>query len=98
MASYQHGRASGQDRRANGAGQEPAQEATAEADVDTEDGVQPRIVKTKSFQMKPMTPEEAALQMDLLGHDFFFFMSAETERATVVYRRDDGDIGLIDQV
>jgi putative sigma-54 modulation protein len=79
-------------------GQEPAQEATAEADVDTEDGVQPRIVKTKSFQMKPMTPEEAALQMDLLGHDFFFFMSAETERATVVYRRDDGDIGLIDQV
>jgi ribosome hibernation promoting factor len=90
--SHQHS------RRANGAAREPAPEAIAEADVDAEDGVQPRIVKTKTFQMKPMTPQEAALQMELLGHDFFFFMSAETERATVVYRRDDGDIGLIDQV
>jgi len=59
--------------------------------------VQPRIVKTKSFQIKPMTPEEATLQMSLLGHDFFFFTNAETERAAVVYRRDDGDVGLIDQ-
>jgi putative sigma-54 modulation protein len=59
---------------------------------------QPRIVKTKTFQMKPMTPEEAALQMELLGHDFFFFMNADSERAAVIYRRDDGDIGLIDQV
>jgi ribosome hibernation promoting factor len=90
--SHQHS------RRANGAVQEPAPEAVGEADVDDEDGVQPRIVKTKTLQMKPMTPQEAALQMDLLGHDLFFFMSAETERATVVYRRDDGDIGLIDQV
>jgi putative sigma-54 modulation protein len=88
--SHQH------NRRANGA-QEPAREATAEVEVDAEDGAPPRIVKTKTFQMKPMTPQEAALQMDLLGHDFFFFMSAETERATVVYRRDDGNIGLIDQ-
>ena len=85
-------------RRGNGATAQPARETSAEADLDLEDGLQPRIVKTKTFQMKPMTPEEAALQMDLLGHDFFFFMSAETERATVVYRRDDGDIGLIDQV
>ncbi len=46
--------------------------------------------------MKPMTPEEAALQMDLLGHDFYFFNSAETGLATVVYRRDDGNLGLID--
>jgi putative sigma-54 modulation protein len=88
--SHQHS------RRANGGAEEPASTATAEADTD-DDG-QPRIVKSKTFQMKPMTPQEAALQMDLLGHDFFFFMSAETERATVVYRRDDGDIGLIDQV
>lgn len=55
-----------------------------------------RIVKTKQFAIKPMTPEEAALQMDLLGHDFFFFTNAETERAAVVYRRGDGDVGLID--
>jgi putative sigma-54 modulation protein len=55
-----------------------------------------RIVKTKQFEIKPMTPEEAALQMELLGHDFFFFTNAETERAAVVYRRADGNIGLID--
>jgi putative sigma-54 modulation protein len=55
-----------------------------------------RIVKTKQFAIKPMTPEEAALQMDLLGHDFFFFTNAETSRAAVVYRRTDGHIGLID--
>jgi putative sigma-54 modulation protein len=62
---------------------------------DTEPG-QVRIVKNKSFAIKPMTPEEAALQMDLLGHDFYFFTNAETEQAAVVYRRDDGDVGLID--
>lgn len=55
-----------------------------------------KIVKTKQFAIKPMTPEEAALQMDLLGHDFYFFTNAETERAAVVYRRGDGHIGLID--
>lgn len=56
----------------------------------------PTIVKTKHFAIKPMTPEEAALQMDLLGHDFYFFTNADTERAAVVYRRNDGDVGLID--
>jgi putative sigma-54 modulation protein len=55
-----------------------------------------RIVKTKQFDIKPMTPEEAALQMELLGHDFFFFTNAETDRAAVVYRRADENIGLID--
>jgi putative sigma-54 modulation protein len=58
--------------------------------------IQGRIVKTKQFAIKPMTPEEAALQMELLGHDFFFFTNAETGKAAVVYRRADGDIGLID--
>jgi len=53
-------------------------------------------VKNKSFAIKPMTPEEAALQMDLLGHDFYFFTNSETEQAAVVYRRHDGDVGLID--
>jgi len=56
-----------------------------------------RIVKTKQFAMKPMTPEEAALQMDLVGHDFFFFTNSDTDHAAVVYRRDDGDVGLIDE-
>ena len=56
----------------------------------------PRIVKTKRFDIKPMTPEEAALQMDVLGHDFYLFTNAETGVAAVVYRRNDGDVGLID--
>ena len=64
-----------------------------EPDTD-DDG--PRFVKSKSFSIKPMTPEEAALQMDLLGHDFYFFTNADTERAALVYRRNDGDVGLID--
>jgi putative sigma-54 modulation protein len=64
-------------------------------DDDGLDGL-PRIVKTKKFEMKPMTPEEAALQMDLVGHAFYFFTSSETGQAGVVYRRNDGQIGLID--
>jgi putative sigma-54 modulation protein len=67
--------------------------------VDLEqDGTEPetRIVRTKRFAIKPMTPEEAAMQLDLLGHGFYFFTNSETDRAAVVYRRRDGDIGLID--
>jgi putative sigma-54 modulation protein len=66
------------------------------SDEEADDDGTLRIVKTKQFAMKPMTPEEAALQMDLLGHDFYFFSNAETSRAAVVYRRGDGFIGLID--
>lgn len=54
------------------------------------------IVKTKQFSIKPMTPDEAALRMDLLGHDFFLFTNADTGRSAVVYRRHDGHMGLID--
>jgi putative sigma-54 modulation protein len=64
--------------------------------VDDADEGHARIVKTKQFSIKPMTPEEAALQMELLGHDFFLFTNAETERAAVVYRRHDAQVGLID--
>jgi putative sigma-54 modulation protein len=55
-----------------------------------------RIVKTKRFAAKPMDPEEAALQMDLLGHDFFLFTNTDTGRAAVLYRRNDGHFGLIE--
>lgn len=54
------------------------------------------IVRTKHFTITPMDPEEAILQMNLLGHSFFMFLNAETERPAVVYRRDDGKYGLID--
>jgi putative sigma-54 modulation protein len=54
------------------------------------------IVRTKQFETKPMDTEEAALQMELLGHDFFLFTSSENGRASVVYRRRDGRLGLIE--
>jgi putative sigma-54 modulation protein len=56
-----------------------------------------RIVKSKRFVMEPMTPEDAVLQMELLGHDFYFFSNTETGRTGVVYRRRSGDVGLIDE-
>ena len=63
---------------------------------DDDDGIVNRIVKTKRLTMKPMGPEEAALQMDLLGHDFFLFTNAENGHAAVLYRRRDGNLGLIE--
>jgi putative sigma-54 modulation protein len=56
----------------------------------------PRIVRSKRFTMRPMMPEEAALQMEMLGHDFFFFMNAESGSHCVVYHRRDGQLGLIE--
>ena len=54
------------------------------------------VVKSKQFDVKPMSVEEAALQMQLLGHDFFLFTIADSGRAGVVYRRRDGQLGLIE--
>jgi putative sigma-54 modulation protein len=56
----------------------------------------PVIVKTKQFAVKPMTPEEAVLQLELIGHDFFVFQNADTTDVNVVYRRRDGNYGLIE--
>lgn len=55
-----------------------------------------QIVKKKQFAIEPMTAEEAVLQMELLGHDFFLFTNSDTNESAVVYIRDDGDIGQID--
>jgi putative sigma-54 modulation protein len=55
-----------------------------------------RVVKTKHFLVKPMPVDEAISQMELLGHDFFLFMDADTERLNLLYRRDDGNYGLIE--
>lgn len=54
-----------------------------------------RLVKVKELDVKPMVVEEAALQMDLLGHDFFVFQNAEDNRFSVMYRRKDGHLGMI---
>jgi putative sigma-54 modulation protein len=56
----------------------------------------PRIVRVKRFEMKPMDPEEAVFQMEALGHDFFVFRNAKTDEINVVYRRKDGNYGLIE--
>ena len=56
----------------------------------------PKVVRTKKFAVKPMSVEEATMQMELLGHDFFVFLNAETEDVNVVYKRKDGNFGLIE--
>lgn len=64
--------------------------------IEGEEEEEPRvIVKTKRYNLKPMDAEEAIMQMELLGHDFFVFESAENESFAVLYRRRDGDYGLI---
>jgi putative sigma-54 modulation protein len=65
-------------------------------DESADDDSDAHIVKTKRFSAKPMDPGEAALQLQLLGHDFYLFTNSETGRAAVLYRRHDGDLGLIE--
>jgi putative sigma-54 modulation protein len=67
----------------------------AAADLPDEDG-SASIVRTKHFALKPMTPEEAVLQLELLGHAFYVFRNIENNEVSVVYRRDAGDYGLIE--
>ncbi len=55
-----------------------------------------RIIKTKRFGIKPMTPEEASLQMELLDKNFFIFTDASTGQINVIYKRNDGNYGLIE--
>ena len=61
-----------------------------------EDDSEIKIVRTKRFGIKPMYPEDACVQMDLLGHDFFVFCNAETDEVNVVYKRKNGAYGLIE--
>lgn len=68
--------------------------ATAVQDVEDEEDYQ--LVKNKRFNLKPMDSEEAILQMNMLGHEFFVFTNAETNDTNVVYRRKDGRYGLIE--
>jgi len=81
-------------REARGNGNGPSVEATAPIPTDEEGG--PVIVKTKQFTLHPMSAEEAVLQLELIGHDFFVFRHDETGEINVVYRRNDGDYGLIE--
>ncbi|MFN2466861.1 MAG: ribosome hibernation-promoting factor, HPF/YfiA family [Gaiellaceae bacterium] len=75
-----------------------AEASTGEAPgipADSDDGGPP-IVKSKQFSVKPMNPEEAVLQLELIGHDFFVFRNADSSDVNVVYRRREGGYGLIE--
>jgi putative sigma-54 modulation protein len=68
-------------------------------DADEEDVAEEKdfkIIRTKSHYLKPMTPEEAILQMNLLGHEFFVFFNGTTDTTDIVYKRKDGNYGLIE--
>ena len=67
-----------------------------ESDDESSDDDEIRIVRTKKFGIKPMFPEDACIQMELLGHSFFVFSNAETDEVNVVYKRKDGSFGLIE--
>ena len=68
------------------------------ADGTAEPGQERQIVKTKRFAIEPMFEEDAVAAMDDLGHDFYVFVNAENERLCVIYRRKDGNYGLIEPV
>lgn len=55
-----------------------------------------RVVKTKKFPVKPIDLEEATMQMQLVGHNFYVFRNADTNQVNVLYKRNDGDLGLIE--
>ena len=65
-------------------------------DKDYEEDEEVKIIRTKKFGIKPMYPEDACVQMELLGHNFFVFFNAENEEVNVVYKRKDGSFGLIE--
>jgi putative sigma-54 modulation protein len=99
------GRHGGSHRAARAAGTTTAESTDLDlgAELDGEAGDEAidavdafEIVRTKIFATKPMDTEEAALQMEMLGHDFFLFTNATSGRASVVYRRRDGRLGLIE--
>ncbi len=69
-------------------------DAFIDEDIEDDDDIQ--IVRSKKFAVKPMYPEDACIQMDLLGHNFFVFRNAETDEVNVVYKRKGNTYGLIE--
>ena len=79
------------DRRQSGGN---FQQAFIEKDYEEDEDV--KIVRTKKFDVKPMYPEDACVQMELLGHNFFVFVNAETDQVNVVYKRKGNTYGIIE--
>ena len=65
-----------------------------EEDTTEESG--PKVVRTKTFPVRPMSVEDAAIQMEMLGHSFFAFVNIDTDRTNIVYQRKDGNLGLLE--
>ena len=89
-----------QARRAGKAGSHDETGETANAvgleDVDADDLLEPRVVRTKRFPVPPMFVEDAILEMELLDHSFFLFYNIDSREYNVAYRRQDGDYGVIE--
>jgi len=82
------------DRKQQATGFSKYYEEEFEDDIEDEDEI--KISKVKKFDIKPMTAEEACVQMELLGHDFFAFRNGDTDEVNVVYKRKNGTYGLIE--
>ena len=67
-----------------------------DAVVEEAEAAPAKVVRSKQIDLKPMDLEEALLQMDLLGHDFFIYTDVEDDTTNVLYRREDGDVGLLE--
>ena len=93
LRQVEHVRGKRRGRQVRGNGIPPGGSMSIPTD---EEETGPQIVRTKQFSVKPMSAEEAALQLELIGHDFFVFRSDESGEINVLYRRRDGGYGLIE--
>ncbi len=86
----------GKKRTRTGISKTPPPIESVEPDTDDEHEDEGTLIKFKRFPVEPMSPEEAVDQMELLGHDFYIFYNGDSNRFAVVYRRKEGDYGLIE--
>lgn len=82
--------------RLNRSTKESVKEFNFDFDIKEEETAKEKIVKRKDIEMKPMDEEEAILEMELLGHNFFVYKDMDTNRVCILYKRKDGDYGLIE--
>lgn len=92
------GRATNQRRRASAAVARQSEIAAATPVLEEDENAPGQIVRRKQFAMQPMSEEEAVEQMELLGHDFFIFFNPDMKAANVIYKRKDGNYGLLQPV
>jgi putative sigma-54 modulation protein len=74
----------------------PEEEVVPDEDEEADEYLLGKVVRVKRFEAKPMSQEEALAQMDLLGHDFFLFLDASTQEYALLYKRRDGDYGMLE--